>query len=1516
MNRFRCALIGADSLLVECGKVLLERGHSVVTIAAGSERIAQWGAEVGAQISTANPPTWANDLKDLAVDYLFAITHLELLPAPLIAAPRAMAINFHDGPLPEFRGRNTPAWGLLQGAPEWGVTWHRIDDGVDTGDVLVERRFAIAERETSLSLNTRNFEHGLESFSELLDLVEAGRLVPIKQPGNAASAIFRSFDKPDGILDFTRAAVDVDRVIRALHFGPHPNPLAAAVLWHPCAAFVVDASEVVDGEAQPGTVLAADGALTIACAHSAVRLSGLRRVDGTPTTVAEFLRCTGLAVGAVIAQLTEQQRQSLAQGSVADHRHEPTTVAQLRALHPASFPWPTRRPSHAPAPAKVTVPLPVSATAEQLVAALAALLRRFEPDGGLHVALAGPAVAEFTRPLVVTTTAYHLADDPPKQPTAAWFRDVVARYPDLAQRTEFGDGLALPLGLRRSANDDELAHCLVVLQPTRDAWEIAFDPEAIDATDAEAFARALAATLAALPPRAPELMPPDVHRQVVETWNATGVPFERACIHDLIARQAAATPDRRAVVWADQSMTYRDLAQRADRLARHLQQLGVGPDSLVGIAVERSADLVVAVLGVLTAGGAYVPLDPSYPADRLRYMIADSDVRVVICSQTTRDQLPIPPDGVDRTVVMVDTSPADEHVVVTSDVQPENLAYCIYTSGSSGQPKAVLVEHASVANLFAAMDANITRGTHDVWGAVTSLAFDISIVELLYTLARGFEVVLLANDAQQGRSARAAMQFSLFYFAADDASAARDVAGGSYRLLLEGARFADRHGFCAVWTPERHFHQFGGLYPNPAITAAAIAAVTERIGVRAGSVVLPLHHPAEVAESWSMIDNLSNGRVGVSFASGWQPNDFVLRPQNFGRGKQELLADIELVRRLWRGDTVEFAGPDGTPVAVTTLPRPIQRELPVWITTAGTLASFAAAGSAGAHLLTHLVGQTVDELATKIVAYRAARAEAGHDPATGVVTLMVHTFVGENEHEVRATVREPLRNYLASSYELLREHAWSFPTFRRKDGTPVERAADLADEDMATLAGDDLEAVLDFAAARYYDTSGLFGTVEQAAAIVSRFHQAGVDEIACLIDFGVPDDNVLASLPHLVAVRERAAAAAPSTPSLAELVSTTPVTHLQCTPSMARLLTLEPATRATLGGIEQLFVGGEALPADLARDLASLVRGTVTNMYGPTETTVWSSSWPVLPNFDFVAIGTPLANTQMYVLDSTGQPTPPGVIGELWIGGAGVARGYHRRPELTSERFRTNPFHGGRMYRTGDLARWRRGPDDTGVLEFLGRADQQVKLRGHRLELGEIEAELTRLPEVADSVAVVTGDDADQQLVAFVVAAAPGGADPRQLLSALRARLPAATLPNRVVVLPRLPRTLNGKVDRRALASLGLRPEANPTTPPNSDVQRQILSCWLHVLSLEAGQIGVDDNFFDVGGHSLLIVRLQRRLQDELGRSIALTDLYRYPTVRAFADSLAAGQLPGSSSAVAAGQGRAAQRRARSRSGS
>lgn len=336
------------------------------------------------------------------------------------------------------------------------------------------------------------------------------------------------------------------------------------------------------------------------------------------------------------------------------------------------------------------------------------------------------------------------------------------------------------------------------------------------------------------------------------------------------------------------------------------------------------------------------------------------------------------------------------------------------------------------------------------------------------------------------------MQFSLSFFGSTDSTLAED----KYGLLLDCSRFADRRAFTAVWTPERHFHEFGGIFPNPSLMGVLLAARTTRARIRAGSVVLPLHHPIRVAEEWSVVDNLSGGRVDVSFAVGWHPDDFVLAPGGYAARVEGTFEGIEEVRRLWRGEA--FNGPNGLgdPTSVRIHPRPVQAELPVWITCTGRAARFVQSGEQGYNVLTALIFQTTEQLAERVAEYRAARARGGHEPSRGTVTLMLHTFVGDEPEEVRETVREPLKRYLRSSVDLWRRENPALESLTRR------------------------EDALEFAFERYFGACGLFGTVESCAERVRRLRSIGVDEIACLIDFGVPAPRVLAGLEQLDRLRQ------------------------------------------------------------------------------------------------------------------------------------------------------------------------------------------------------------------------------------------------------------------------------------------------------------------------------------------------------------------------------------------------------------
>ncbi len=598
--------------------------------------------------------------------------------------------------------------------------------------------------------------------------------------------------------------------------------------------------------------------------------------------------------------------------------------------------------------------------------------------------------------------------------------------------------------------------------------------------------------------------------QVLE-WNRTEADYPRSStIAELFSEQVARTPDEIAVVAQDRRLSYRELDEHSNRLARRLQALGVKPDTLVGLAMGRSETLVVSLLAILKAGGAYVPLDPTHPKERLSLVIEDSQMQVLLTTVDTRQKLPSELSS----ITVVD---AEGHgiaglspVAPVSSAESHHLAYVIYTSGSTGKPKGVMIENRNVINFFTGMDRAIGCGP-GVWLAVTSVSFDISVLELLWTLTRGFTVVV-------------------------------------------------------------------------------------------------------------------------------------------------------------HGD---------------------------------------------------------------------------------------------------------------------------------------EGASNIADE-----------------------------------------------------------------------------------------ISRDGVTHMQMTPSLARMLTLDGRAFAALGGLKHMLLGGETVPASIIEHLRQVFKGEIYNMYGPTETTIWSTTYRVGEPQKTVSIGRPIANTQIYLLDAKLQPVPVGEIGELFIGGDGVARGYWNRPDLTAERFLLIPsLSSQRIYRTGDLACY--SPD--GNIEFLGRADFQIKLRGHRIEPGEIEDLLEHCAGIRQAVVVAREDrEGDKRLVAYLVAVSPGAETAGALRKVLESKLPDYMVPSAFEFLPALPLTENGKIDRKALLNL---PPPQQTAgaivsqslnEPGNEMERVVATAWRDALGVPS--VGINENFFDLGAHSLTVAEVQANLQMALRREISILDLFQYTTVSALAKHLAGTQ--------------------------
>ncbi|RAJ26891.1 non-ribosomal peptide synthetase [Pedobacter cryoconitis] len=951
-----------------------------------------------------------------------------------------------------------------------------------------------------------------------------------------------------------------------------------------------------------------------------------------------------------------------------------------------------------------------------------------------------------------------------------------------------------------------------------------------------------------------QMLPEPEREQLLTTFNATQIAYPAdATIVSLFEQQVIQTPDKIAVVYENQQYSFHELNRLANQLANRLRnEYGVVTGDIVGIIASRSGLMIAGMLGILKAGAAYVPVDPAYPQQRKEYILHDSAVRVLVTDHETHI-----PAGFVEPVLLLDNSQQDYedsspvHAVAASDI-----CYLIYTSGSTGNPKGVMISHYNVVNFFAGMNQRLPVGENDCMLALTSTSFDISVLEIFWTLCQGVKVIvhpshIAVNDlARYLPGENTVTDFSLLFF-----SSYNKEETNKYGLLQDAVKYADKNGFKAVWIPERHFHEFGGLYPNPSVISAALAMVTDHITLRSGSVVSPLHDAVRIAEEWSVVDNLSEGRVELSFASGWNPNDFVLNAASYPTRQRTMFEQIEEVKKLWRGETISRTNGLGKTVDIQVFPRALQKELPVWITSAGNEETFKTAGAIGAHILTHFLGQDMETLSHNINVYREARLLHGHQ-GPGKVALMLHTYVGEDIETVEKLVEQPFIEYLKSAVGLSK-------ILHEEVGVTE---ADLSEERKAVI--------LKNAFLRYYKTGSLIGTQKSCTEIVRRLKKAGVNEIACLVDFGLPVDHVMAGLHHLKSLKEVFDGQNKSAGH--------PITLLQSTPSFMQQALESPGSVALLRSLRLLLLGGEGVPLSLVRDLQKQTNAALYNMYGPTETTIWSCVHAFEPGLQKVLIGTPIANTQLYILNKDLQLVPIGVVGDLYIAGDGLSRGYWKRPELTAEKFIANPYQAGSlMYKTSDMARWQAD----GTVELLGREDNQVKIRGYRVELGEIENSLCAYEGITEAVVTAREENGTRLLVAYYTAA--HNVDTDALKKHLLLKLPEYMIPAYFMAMDVLPLTPNGKINRKALPDPVFQEETD-YVPLGNEAEDKLATLWADILKADKKRIGASSDFFKLGGHSLNAMILLGRIEQAFNKSIPLKQLYHISTLRDVANYLQA----------------------------
>ncbi|WP_436740146.1 amino acid adenylation domain-containing protein [Streptomyces sp. BBFR102] len=768
-----CFLIGGTRVLTRCAAQLLDAGVRVEGVFSDDPAVAAFAAEHGIALHDPHGDLTAT-LSRQPFDYLFSMVNFRILRAEVLALPRIAAINFHDGPLPRYSGSHVPAWALYEGATRHAATWHRMAEAVDAGSVLLERWFPVRDHSTALSLTYETAETGIELFGGLVPHVVAGTLPEPVDTGHRERRFYRRSHRPasGGVIHAGTTAAEAVRLSKALDYGSFPNPLGVpALLTEQGAVLTRQIRLLPRDEVRSDTVALAvtTSAITLAAPDADLVLSDFLAVDGSALSGQAAAQRLGITEGAPVPGVSAGRLEAVAAAQKSLRPHEPWWRTRLGALRPARLPAEdfTAATAHYGRYELAYLPASRQETADVVRAFLDAVAERTgEPCFDFAWS---PSAARLRAERTHGLTAVRVPVRYEADGTASLLRKL-----DEAQAREgYAADLEIRLGLAgRPLGSDEPSFTQVMVVERHDGEEASAEPHtevallcvetgpptvfvretAMNREEALAFTERIEdLALSALfhgEERAQTATEPSA---VTEAPAAQEAPAALAkapapepsdpTVLDLVAAAVAARPDAVAVRCGDRTLDYAALDAWADAVAAHLHDQGVEDGAVVGVLLERGTHLLPALLGVLRAGAAFLPLDPGYPAERLRRYTEVAHADLILTDARTHAlgaslglALPVPEaDG--------------SAVAVPARVGQGDLAYVLFTSGSTGDPKGVEVEHGALANLLTGIGERLAVTAEDRVLAHTTVAFDISLLELLLPPTKGATVVLAGRDA-------------------------------------------------------------------------------------------------------------------------------------------------------------------------------------------------------------------------------------------------------------------------------------------------------------------------------------------------------------------------------------------------------------------------------------------------------------------------------------------------------------------------------------------------------------------------------------------------------------------------------------------------------------------------------------------------------------------------------------------------------------------------------------------------
>ncbi|MEV6596451.1 amino acid adenylation domain-containing protein [Actinoplanes sp. NPDC051346] len=1560
MTSLTSVLIGSGSVLARCGEVLVAKGHRIAAVVTGDATARSWAVKAGIPHhdlaeAVALAPQWSCDL-------LLSVGNYAVVPDTLLSCATRAAVNYHYGPLPEYSGLHTPSWAIVDGAREYGITWHRMAEVVDGGEVLGRVPVAIEPEDTALSLGLKCDDAAVASLAELIDQIAEGRETATPQD----SATRRYFSRhtqfaAEGLIDWSLPAERIAAMVRATDYGPFASPLVWPKINLDGHFYAVREASVRatadDAAAAPATVLSCDdgSGLRVATGAGIVTLTRMCTLEGEERSAGAIAATHGIRPGAILKVPDEDASARLTEAGVRASKAADLWRERLVSSgdHPYRLPYPRPRAGSGPQadPILVRCHVPLQdgegreASAAYLAGALGIFLSRASGRREIHLAMAAPredvdaahrdlfsawlpllcqvdADATISENLRAVRREFALGQE------RGWLRrDAVGRDKTLRERWTSGASTAdvlISWGTRDTADhgsDGQGGHRQrLELHVQQDGAEdgalvtFHYDATRLAARDVARLADQFTAWCSRLPADA-ERLPADAdlltaaeRAVLIEEFNDTAgsaADLPEQGLHRLFEQAARGHAENTALVCADTTLTYAELNARANRLAHALTERGVDRGDLVGVALDRSIDLVVALLAIMKTGAAYVPVDPRFPADRIRQMIEDADPKLIVTPAAA-------PTGLaawDTRCVNVELgaeSDADGDLAV--EVGAGDLAYVIYTSGSTGRPKGVEITHGALGNFLAAMRARPGCAATDRLLAVTTVSFDISVLELFLPLLCGATTVIAqAQETMDAKALGALLErHAITMMQGTPATWQLLLDGGwqgtpTLRKILCGGEalprdLADR--LLAAGSPASVWNMYGPTETTVWSTVWEVAARAEEDGIFIGT-------PIDRTQVYVLDENLSPVPLGF-------PGELCIGGAGVARGYRN---DPEQTR-------LRFAD---NPLHPGTLYR------------TGDLARFVAPGS-----LT-LLGRNDRQVKLRGHRIELADVEAAVSRHESVRRAVV---VGRDEQLVAYCVRdevptgEPVRTPADQSTALAEwAAAWdrAYEAGTDTDSVTADATFNLAgwrnsydglpfsNGEMRDWQRSSVRRVLSHAPENVFEIGSGSGLMLFSLAPHCRTYHA-VDASAAAVEM---TRRHLASLPH-VTCEQRAAHALPE---VAEGAFDTVIINsvAQYFPSVDYLTSvLEWATRAVTRG--RVFLGDvrdlsllDVFHADVANFRADgeaggisaeeLARRAERGMRAERELVLSRDYFANLPHL-FPQItrvditlrdGRYVNEMTRYRYDVTlhvGEDAPPATPAaeQDWLADEFDLAALRAELGSVADRpLRLNGIPNGRLGEvSGRVA---------AALESMGASASEVPtswidpvdLAGLAHDAG---LELALLPSRTggtwrcDALFWRPGQTPDlsqhpaetlERGALTQYANTPAVGEPartplhRVLRPWLAERLPEYMVPAFIVELDELPLTPNGKIDENALPDPVI--EVDATAKPATELERDIIAIWSDVLGHD--RIGVNENFFEIGGNSLRVVRVQTRLEELLGRPVFGAKLFEHFTVKTLAAYLA-----------------------------